>query len=259
MTLDRTEGGITNRSYVRAGYDRREAFVRHFLIHGNASRAYREAGYKDGPGTRQSAHRLLTSADIQACIFEERQKLLAALDVKLEDVARRFRDIAFAEIADIVGLQIGACRFCYGIGHAYQWRTPREFKEFLAEVYEGRDLEASTETPACPKGGYGYDLNRPPHPDCPECDGFGTQLVVLKDTRLMSDAERAVFAGVVKTRNGTYYRFHNQVAALKELAVRLGFYTDRDESQDNALAQAVRELQSRGQIGRMPLWKGVPE
>lgn len=80
MILNRIESGITNRQYVRFGYDRREAFVRHFLIHGNATRAYREAGYKDGPGTRQSAHRLLTSADIQARIAEERQELLAMLD-----------------------------------------------------------------------------------------------------------------------------------------------------------------------------------
>jgi phage terminase small subunit len=246
MTLNRTENGITNRQCVRVGYDRREAFVRHFLIHGNASRAYREAGYKDGPGTRQSAHRLLTSADIQASILEERQKLLATLDVKVEDVARRFRDIAFSDIADIVGLHIGACRFCHGIDHAYQWRTPREFKASHTEPSQGYALDGSDETQFDPQGGYGYHLNLPPHPDCPECDGYGIPLVVLKDTRLMSDAERAVFAGVVKTRNGTYYRFHNQVEALKELAVRLGFYTDSDESQDNALAQAVRELQSRG-------------
>jgi phage terminase small subunit len=247
------------RSKGKAGENRREVFIRKYLEIGNASQAYRKAGYKDGPGTRQSAHRLLTSAYVQARILEERQKLLAVLDVKVEDVVRRFRDIAFADIADVVALHSGACRYCHGIDHAYQWRTPREFKASLAEPSSECVLERSEETTISPEGGYGYDLNRPPHPDCPECDGYGIPLVVLKDTRLLSDAERAVFAGVVKTKNGTYYRFHNQVEALKELAVRLGFYTDSDDSQDNALAQAVLELQSRGQIGRMPLWKGVPE
>jgi len=100
---------------------RRERCIRRFPVQQNASRAYREAGYKDGPGTRQSAHRRLKNADSQARIQGERQRLLDALDVTVDDVARRFRDIAFADIATIVGLHIGARRFCYGIGHAYQW------------------------------------------------------------------------------------------------------------------------------------------
>jgi hypothetical protein len=232
--------------------NRREVFIRKYLEIGNASQAYREAGYKDGPGTRQSAQRLLTSAYVQVRILEERQKLLAALDVKVEDVVRRIRDIAFADIADMVALHYGACRYCYGVDHAYQWRTPREFRASLAEP----SPECSEETATSPEGGYGYDLNLPPHPDCPECDGCGIPCVVLKDTRLLTDAERAVFAGVVTTRNGTYYRFYNQVEALKVLAVRLGFYTDSDDSQENALALALRELQSKGQIGRMQLNKG---
>ena len=109
------------------GTDRREAFIRHYLIHQNAARAYREAGYKDGPGTRQSAHRLLTSAYIQARISEERQKLIAALDVTVETIARRLRDIAFCDIAEIVGCHFGPCRYCHGIDHAYQWRSPAEY------------------------------------------------------------------------------------------------------------------------------------
>lgn len=241
------------RSGQKVGRDRREAFVRFYLIHQNASRAYREAGYHDGPGTRQSAHRLLTSAYIQARIQEERQRLLAALDVKVEDVARRFRDIAFADIAEIVGLHIGACRFCHGIDHAYQWRTPGEFKASLADASHEVTLDGSMETQINPQGGYGYDLNLPPHPDCPECDGYGIPSAVCKDTRLLTDAERAVFAGVVETKYGTHYRFHNQVKALKEIAKRLGFYEARVDRNTNAVARLILDLQTRGQIQRMPL------
>jgi hypothetical protein len=232
-------------SSARAGQNRRETFIRQYLIHQNATRAYREAGYQDGPGTRQSAHRLLTKADIQARIFEERQKLLADLDLKVEDVVRRFRYIAFADIADVVAFHYGACRYCYGIDHRYQWRTPREFKSSIAEACRECALDRSKETENDPQGGYGYEWNRPPHPDCPECDGCGIPRVVLKDTRLLSDAERAVFAGVVKTRHGTHYRFNNQLKALKELAKRLGFYSEVKVSKDNSLARAVQELQDR--------------
>lgn len=118
---------------------RREAFVRHYLIHENASKAYREAGYQDGPGTRESAHRLLTSAYIQSRIAETRQELLAALDVKIEDLVRRYRDIAFSDIADIVGCHVGACRYCYGKAYDFQWRTPKEIRNFSGR--DGREYQ----------------------------------------------------------------------------------------------------------------------
>lgn len=229
--------------------ERREAFIRHYLIHQNASLAYREAGYKDGPGTRQSAHRLLTSADIQARLEERRQELVASLDVKVEHVMRRFRDIAFADIADIVGLHIGACRFCHGAGHAYQWRTPGEYQESLAEPRNEVAAGCSTEVEKHPEGGFGYDASRPPHPACPVC---GISRVVFKDTRLLTDRERAVFAGLQETRYGVNYRFHDQLAALRELARRLGFHDMQDDDK-NAVTRAIEELQSRGQIQRMAL------
>lgn len=238
---------ISNRNQVRepkqlrpsAQDDRREAFVRHFLVHQNASRAYREAGYQDGPGTRQSAHRLLTSAYIQARLQEERQRLLEALDVRVNDVVRRFRDIAFADISNIVGLHIGACRFCYGTGHAYQWRTVSEYHSSLAETQS--DFASGNSKAACvqPEGGYGYDANLQPHPDCPECDGEGVPRIVFKDTRLFMDSERAVFAGAVETRHGVNYRFHNQLKALQELAKRVGFFEPASKSDKNTVASMI--------------------
>lgn len=43
-------------------------------------------------------------------------------------------------------------------------------------------LDGSKEAKFDPQGGYGYDLNLAPHPDCPECDGHGIPRVVFKDT-----------------------------------------------------------------------------
>ena len=232
---------------------RREIFIRQYLIHQNASRAYREAGYKDGPGTRQSAHRLLTKADIQARLAEERQKLLAALDLKVADVVRRFRNIAFADIADIVGLHIGACRFCYGSDHAFHWRTPVEYQATLVKDHHEFASDSNKEAVIYPEGGYGYDANQPPHPDCPMCDGDGIPRVVFKDTRLLTDSERAVLAGIKETRYGINYHFHDQLAALHELAKRVGFYDPVKDRATNAIASLIEELQSRGQIERMPL------
>lgn len=232
---------------------RREAFIRRFLTHGNASRAYREAGYQDGPGTRQSAHRLLTSAYIQGRLEEERQRLLEALDVTVDDVVRRFRDIAFADIANIVGLHIGACRFCYGIGHAYQWRTVGEYRASLEQTQKDLASRSGKEAVGRPEGGYGYDANLLPSPDCPECDGEGIPRIVFKDTRLFTDSERAVFAGAVETRYGVNYRFQDQMAALQQLAKRMGFYDPPRNRETSSVASLIHELQSRGQMQGMPL------
>jgi phage terminase small subunit len=238
---------MPKRSHDDSGDGRREAFVRHYLIYQNASRAYREAGYQDGPGTRQSARRLLTSAYVQERISEERQNLMAALDVKVEDVVRRLRDIAFSDIAEIVGCHVGACRYCYGTSHAYQWRTPREYRAALSKT------DTKPKSDADPEGGYGYCANQPPHPTCPMCEGEGIPHVKFKDTRLLTDSERAVFAGVEKTRSGVRYHFHDRFAALKQLAIRLGFYSPVVDQEPNAIARLIHDLEARGQMQRMQL------
>jgi phage terminase small subunit len=244
---------MAKRPSAAAKIDRRERFIRRFLVHQNGARAYREAGYQDGPGTRQSAHRLLTSAYILGRLEEERQRLLEALDVTVDDVVRRFRDIAFADIANIVGLHIGACRFCYGAGHAYQWRTAGEYRASLKQTQKDPASRSSKEADDRPEGGYGYDANVLPSHKCPECDGEGIPRIVFKDTRLITDSERAVFAGAVETRYGVNYRFHDQMAALQELAKRFGFYDPLRNQEKSTVASLIHELQSRGQTQAMPL------
>jgi phage terminase small subunit len=256
MALKRTRRGITSPSCAKAGIDRREAFARYYLIHQNASRAYREAGYKDGPGTRQSAHRLLTSAYIQSRIAEGREALVAALDVKLDDLVRRYRDIAFCDIADIVGCHVGACRYCHGNAHDYQWRTPREYEDALGGTAKGaRRNQKMSEDKLTPDGGFGYNADLPPHPECPMCDGFGIPEIRFKDTRLLTAAQRAVLSSIDVTASGVRYRFHDRMDALKQLAKRLGFYNACDDSNVNAVARLIWGLQSRGKIERMPMFR----
>jgi phage terminase small subunit len=235
----------------RLGDSRREVFVRRYLIHQNASQAYREAGYKDGPGTRQSAHRPLTSADIQERIYDEREKHLAALDLTVTHILRRFRDIAFSDIAEIVGVHNSACRYCHGIDHAYQWRTPEEYETSRKKARRVGQTAAIETTE--PVGGYGYNGSLLPHPSCPECDGDGIRTIRFKDTRLLTNAERAVFAGVEETPYGVNYRFHDQMVALHELAKRIGFYEPPRNRETSTVASLIRELQSRGQMQAMPL------
>lgn len=84
-------------------------------------------------------------------------------------------------------------------------------------------------------------------------DGDGLLGIRFKDTRLLTDAERAVLAGVVKTRGGINTRFHDRLAALLALAKRVGFYNPVDDRSANDVARALQELKARGQMQRMPL------
>ena len=144
-------------------------------------------------------------------------------------------------------------RYCHGIDHRFQWKTHREFADAM-EVYIGKgELHRAVYSPPDDGCGYGYRYSDAPHQDCPECDGEGEPCVRFKDTRLMTDDERKFFVGVKQTKHGIEFKFNDQMAALKELAKRLGFYEANDDRNTNAVARLILDLQSRGQIERMPL------
>lgn len=252
--------GPAKASRRKPAQDKREIFIRQYLIHKNASRAYREAGYQDGTGTAQSAHRLLTTAYVQRRLAEEQQQLLEMLDVKVETVFKRLKDVAFGDIAAITEYIVGSCRYCHGVGHQYQWRDEAEHDEAIEEAIRESDRSGKlVKYPPSLDGGTGYSRNVPPHPDCPQCDGDGISRIRFKDTRLMTDAERALFSGVEQTQHGMKYRFEDRMAALERLAENLQFYKERDETNANAVARLIAELQDRGQVGRMPLRKDEPD
>lgn len=239
--------------------DKRELFIRQYLIHKNASRAYLEAGFEGGIYTRQNAHRLLTSDYVQGRLAEEQARALDELDVKVDQVFTRLKHIAFGDIAQITQYKVGACRYCHGVGHAYQWRDIAEYQaELELAIAESDRSGKPVKYPHSQDGGFGYSRNLPPHPECPQCDGDGIPRIVFKDTRLMTEAERALFAGVEQTQHGIKYRFEDRMAAIERLAEHLQFYKKRDDHNANALARAIAEIQSRGAMGRMPINQGKP-
>ncbi len=233
--------------------DRREIFIRRYLVHQNSSRAYREAGFQDGPGTRQSAHRLLTSAYVQSRLTEERQRLLDALDVKVEQVFKRLKSIVFSDIASITSCHNFACRYCNGVNNAYHWRTPREYEQALSDAISESDRTGKPVKLPTNEGGYGYSTHLAPNPDCPECDGRGIREVVFKDTRLLTEEERAVFAGVELTQTGIKYRFEDRAKALESLAQHLQFYREREQTNGKMTANWLDQMAADGRIQGMPI------
>src|SRR6185503_20874104 len=80
---------------------RHERFVAEYLKDGNATQAYRRAGYALR-GAQQSASRLLRDPRIEAAIAAGRQRIARDLEVDVQRLAQEYAKIAFASVYDYV-------------------------------------------------------------------------------------------------------------------------------------------------------------
>lgn len=140
------------------------------------------------------------------------------------DVRKLFEtylEIATADPNELIGVKVGACRHCYGEGHAYQWRE-REYLEALAKwdrKPEGPPPEIA--------GGFGYQHFRPPHPDCPECGGEGLERVVPRDSEKLSKGARLLYRGAQQTKDGIKILMADKDKALEQIGRILGAFDDK--------------------------------
>jgi hypothetical protein len=235
--------------------DRQQAFVAHYLVSRNASDAYRKAGYA-AKDANVAGPRLLANVRIAAEIAKGEAKTLEKLSLTADDIVAKLELIATADPAKLTAHHIGACRYCWGIEHHYQWRTPREFSEAVELHMLKGEAYAANHPPPEMEGGYGYRQTRRPNPECPECDGLGRPHVIFADTRDMDPAERELFLGVKQTQHGIEYKMADKAHALDQLAQRTGVFAKRDENFANALVQAVAEIQNR--TSRAPINRPKP-
>jgi len=76
-------------------------FIDFYLLTGNATEAYRKAGYKTkGNGARVNASKLLTNHNIKKEIRRQQKNLCKKMDIKKEDVLRRIIQIAKSNLSD---------------------------------------------------------------------------------------------------------------------------------------------------------------
>lgn len=226
---------------------RQERFVREYLISGNASDAYRKAGYSHN-GADTSAIRLLGNARIKARIAKLTQKRLQKLDITADSVLARYRDIADADTTKLTGFHVGACRYCWGEGHAFQWKTEREFNEALAQakIKLPKDASPEQEEVLLPKldGGFGYRITNQPCPDCPECSGLGVNYTRFVDTSTLTGPEKLLFEAVEQTKDGIKFKLADRDKARDMLARHLGLAKEVVEHGVNdALAQLLAGAQ----------------
>ena len=68
------------------------------------------------------------------------------------------------------------------------------------------------------EGGIGFNPHMAPHENCPDCMGEGTIHTIVKDTRFLSPAAVALYAGIKQTKDGIEVKMHPKTDALEKLA-----------------------------------------
>jgi phage terminase small subunit len=203
---------------------KREKFCQHFAQHRSGPGAWVhafDAGKMTARTIEKEASKLLANPDIAGRIDELMSAATAASPVTM-DLAQFFGRLVLLATADpneLIGLKIGNCRHCNGDGFGYQWRE-REYLEACDLADERKELAPPI------LGGFGFRRNRPPNPDCPECDGEGVEREVPRDTSKLSAAGKVLYKGVKKTRNGPEIQMHDQTKATELLGRVLGAYKD---------------------------------
>lgn len=205
--------------------------------------AYVSAGYKPNRG---NAGRLNANESVQARIAELQKAGADKAEITIAGVLSELWRIGTADPGELIEWRNGACRYCWGKGHRYQ-ETPRQHAERLAQwerdrlAAAGSDLEADF-LQFDARGGIGFDATRAPNPACPECFGQGEGSAVLKDTRRLSPAARALYAGVKVTKDGHQVLLHDKVGALTKVGHHLGMFVDRRINTDVSLEEFLDQL-----------------
>lgn len=187
---------------------------------GDAEAAYRECVRSDGTKTqiKRRATQLLKDPAVQAKIDELHERIDKSAVLTAQDVLQRLTLIANADLTKLSRVVQRCCRYCYGANHAYQWRDDQELEKAAQEARKNK-------SPApLPTGGFGFNGQLPPHPDCPRCDGVGHDDVEVPPASTYGVAERAAYLGAEHTKYGIKVSYEKPSEALKLIGQAVGLF-----------------------------------
>lgn len=207
----------------------RAEFVRQLLASPdlNGTEAALAAGYggpaKNPRSAARAATRLLKREDVRAEIEKAQAERAARTEITADKVLLRLWAIATADPNDLVQYRRNACRYCHGVGHAYQWIDEAEWGHARDKAEKRHGVKPDN------AGGYGYSFHVEPAPDCPRCNGEGIGQAHFADTRRIKGPARMLFAGVKEGRDGLEFKLHDQMAAIDKLMRHLGMFKESVE------------------------------
>jgi len=201
-------------------------FVAEYLVDQNATAAAARAGYSDASYGRQ----LLTIPHVAQAIAQQQKASLVRTLASADEVLSQMWQLATFDANQLSQYRRGACRYCWGFGHQYQWRDMVEFEEKRLEATE-RDKREPVDV-----GGYGYDHNREPNPDCPRCNGDGIGQPYFADTRKLPPDAALSYSGVKLGKNGVEITAISRERMYEAVMKRLGLA-------DSEFAQRLQQIE----------------
>ncbi|MDU6847263.1 MAG: terminase small subunit [Enterobacter hormaechei] len=201
-------------------------FIAEYLKDNNATAAAARAGYSDPNYGRQ----LITNPNVAQAIAQQQKASIARTLGSADEVLAQMWQLATFDANQLSQYRRGACRYCWGFGHQYQWRDMVEFEEKRLEAVE-RDRREPEDS-----GGYGYDHNREPNPECPRCNGDGVGQPYFADTRKLSPDAALAYSGVKLGKNGVEITAISRERMFEAVMKRLGLA-------DSEFAQRLQQIE----------------
>lgn len=124
-------------------------FVAEYLKDGNATQAAIRAGYSK-KSAEQIGYQLLQKTSVAQAIAQQQKASIARTLGGADEVLAQMWQLATFDANQLSQYRRGACRYCWGFGHQYQWRDMVEFEEKRLEALERKSREPAD------VGGYGY-------------------------------------------------------------------------------------------------------
>lgn len=201
-------------------------FVTEYLIDNNATAAAERAGYSSPHYGRE----LLAKPVVAEAIAQQQKASLSRTLASADEVLSQMWELATFDANQISQYRRGACRYCWGFGHQYQWRDMVEFEEKRLEAVD-RDRTEPIDV-----GGYGYDHTKEPNSDCPRCNGDGEGQPYFPDTRKLPGIARLAYSGVKVGKNGVEITAISRERMFEAVMKRLGLA-------DSEFAQRLQQIE----------------
>ncbi|MGK9173247.1 terminase small subunit [Yokenella regensburgei] len=204
-------------------------FVAEYLKDRNATQAAIRAGYSKKTANEQGA-RLLAKVSVAQAIAQQQKASIERTLGSADEVLAQMWQLATFDANQLSQYRRGACRYCWGFGHHYQWRDMVEFEEHRLKALEKKGKEPVD------VGGYGYDHNREPNPDCPRCNGDGIGQPYFADTRKLPPDAALAYSGVKLGKNGVEITAISRERMYEAVMKRLGLA-------DSEFAQRLQQIE----------------
>jgi hypothetical protein len=114
-------------------------FVAEYLKDNNATAAAARAGYSDPNYGRQ----LIANPNVAQAIAQQQKASIVRTLGSADEVLAQMWQLATFDANQLSQYRRGACRYCWGFGHQYQWRDAVEFEEKRLEAKERESVSQS--------------------------------------------------------------------------------------------------------------------